>query len=65
MTGVEATSKPMSEIPPDMQQYFVERSTYVGGQEGVINIAGFNTIKAAGDPPNACCAFEPNPSQKT
>lgn len=65
MTGVTASNKPKLQIPQDRQKYFVEQSEYAGGQTGVIIIAGYNTINAAGDPPpTVCCTFKPNPSQK-
>ena len=62
MTGVTVTSKPMSQISSNRQEYFVNASDYASGQTGVINIAGLNTIDAAGNPPpTVCCAIKLNP----
>ena len=51
MFGVTMTSKRMSQIQSDKRQYFVNASTYIPGQQGVMIIAGFNRINGAGNPP--------------
>ena len=48
LTGLVITSKRMNQIRTDKRQYFIQASTLVPNQTGVIIVAGYNRVNAAG-----------------
>ena len=49
LTGLVMTSKRMSQIQANKRQYFIQASTLVPNQTGVIIVAGYNRVNAAGN----------------
>ena len=49
LTGLVITSKRMNQIQTDKRQYFIQASTLVPNQTGVIIVAGYNRVNAAGN----------------
>ena len=49
LTGLVTTSKRMNQIQTDKRQYFIQASTLVPNQTGVIIVAGYNRVNAAGN----------------
>ena len=55
-TGITMTSKRMSEIDSDKQQYFERASNVARSQDGVLITAGFNRVNAGSQ--TVCYIFQ-------